>query len=304
MIYHRFTRPLLHCIQATDLNTAPSITATSATCIPQALLHLHGIDYSAGGHHILHQVNLHLKQGQILTLIGPNGAGKTSLVKIALGLVQPTRGTVDRRANLRIGYMPQKLQVETTLPLTVQRFLQLVPHASNTDIVAALDEVGAAHVLHSRLQSLSGGEQQRVLLARALLRKPELLVLDEPTQGVDLKGQADLYRLITRIRDVHGCGVLMVSHDLHLVMSATDEVICLNQHVCCHGHPEQVSNDPAYLELFGQSGAQAMAVYTHHHYHGHNLAGDVVDEHVHDEHCQHDHAPSLLTNPHNHKDGH
>jgi zinc transport system ATP-binding protein len=298
MIHHCFLRP------DPRLNTVPSITATSSTCIPQALLHLHGVNHDAGGRHILHNVNLHLKQGQILTLIGPNGAGKTTLVKIALGLLTPTSGTVNRSAALRIGYMPQKLQMNTTMPLTVQRFLQLVPNASAEAISTALDEAGVLRVLPSRLQSLSGGELQRVLLARALLRKPELLVLDEPTQGVDLKGQADLYRLIQRIRDVHGCGVLMVSHDLHLVMSATDEVICLNQHVCCHGHPEQVSNDPAYLELFGQSGAQAMAVYTHHHYHDHTLAGDVVDEHVHDEHCQHDHGQSLLLNPHLDKDRH
>src|SRR5690606_13653059 len=133
-------------------------------------------------------------------------------------------------------------------------------------------------VLHSRLSTLSGGELQRVLLARALLLRPHLLVLDEPTQGVDLKGQADLYRLLTPIRDRHGCGVLMVSHELHLGMSSTDEVICLNQHVCCHGRPEQVSNGPAYLELFGHRGVEAMAVYTHHHNHHHDLTGEVVTE--------------------------
>ena len=277
--------------------TVPADTATSANCIPQALLHLHAVDYHAGNRHILNKVNLHLQQGQILTLIGPNGAGKTTLVKIALGLLTPTSGTVNRSADLRIGYMPQKLQVETTLPLSVERFLQLAPRAAPADIAGALLEVGAAHVRHSRLQSLSGGEMQRVLLARALLGKPDLLVLDEPTQGVDLKGQADLYSLITRLRDSHNCGVLMVSHDLHLVMSATDEVICLNQHVCCHGHPEQVGNDPAYLELFGQAGARAMAVYTHHHYHEHTLAGEVVAEHVHDDSCQHEHAPHVLANP-------
>ncbi|MES2605289.1 MAG: zinc ABC transporter ATP-binding protein ZnuC [Pseudomonadota bacterium] len=267
--------------------------------MPQALLHLHAVDYSVGSRHILQKVNLHLKQGQILTLIGPNGAGKTTLVKLALGLLQPTNGTVDRAAGLRIGYMPQRLQIESSLPLTVQRFLLLAPRAGNANIPAALAEVGAARLQHSRLQDLSGGELQRVLLARALLGNPDLLVLDEPTQGVDLKGQAELYRLITQIRDNHQCGVLMVSHDLHLVMSATDEVICLNQHVCCHGHPEHVSNDPAYLELFGKAGVEAMAVYTHHHNHDHDLAGEVVSAHMHDENCAHDHSPSpsLLRNP-------
>ncbi len=272
-------------------------TATAPTCVPQALLHLHAVDYYAGGRHVLQQVNLHLKPGQILTLIGPNGAGKTTLVKVALGLLPPSSGTVTRQRDLRIGYMPQKLQVDATLPLSVQRFLQLAPRAAQHDIDTVLQETGASHLRNSQLRSLSGGELQRVLLARALLGKPQLLVLDEPTQGVDLKGQAELYRLITQIRDRHGCGVLMVSHDLHLVMSATDEVICLNQHVCCHGHPEQVGNDPAYLELFGQAGVQAMAVYTHHHYHEHDLHGDVVGEHVHDASCNHAHAPSLLLNP-------
>jgi zinc transport system ATP-binding protein len=274
-------------------------TATATTCDPRALLHLHGIDYHSGGRQLLQQVHLHLQRGQILTLIGPNGAGKTTLVKIALGLLSPSSGTVDRSPGLRIGYMPQRLQVEPTMPISVQRFLALAPGAQPADIAAALAEVGATRVADARMAALSGGELQRVLLARALLREPELLVLDEPTQGVDLKGQAEFYRLITNIRDRHQCGVLMVSHDLHLVMSATDEVICLNQHVCCHGHPEQVSNDPAYLELFGRQGVQAMAVYTHHHNHEHDLAGEVVDDpdHVHGEHCQHRHGPSLLHNP-------
>jgi zinc transport system ATP-binding protein len=267
--------------------------------VPQALLHLHAVNYHADGRHVLHDVSLHLTRGQILTLIGPNGAGKTTLVKLALGLLTPSSGIVQRTAGLRIGYMPQRLQVDASLPLSVQRFLQLVPGTRSQSIAAALEEVGALRVQYSRLQALSGGELQRVLLARALLGKPDLLVLDEPTQGVDLKGQAELYRLITGIRDKHQCGVLMVSHDLHLVMSATDEVICLNQHVCCHGHPEQVSNDPAYLELFGKSGAQAMAVYTHHHNHEHDLAGEIVGGHVHAADCGHDHAPapSLLRNP-------
>jgi zinc transport system ATP-binding protein len=178
--------------------------------------------------------------------------------------------------DLRIGYMPQRLQVENTMPISVERFLKLAAHADKGNINETLAEVGASALLQSRLQELSGGELQRVLLARALLQKPHLLVLDEPTQGVDLKGQAELYRLITQIRDRHQCGVLMVSHDLHLVMSATDEVICLNQHVCCHGHPLQVSNDPAYLELFGRKDAETMAIYTHYHTHHHGLAGEVI----------------------------
>ena len=247
---------------------------------PDLLLDLRGIGFRAGARHILNNVFLQLARGQIVTLIGPNGAGKTTLVKIALGLLAPDAGQVLQAPTLRIGYMPQRLQVDATMPISVSRFLRLGAHARGKDlnIDACLAEVGAETLRQARLQDLSGGELQRVLLARALLQAPDLLVLDEPTQGVDLKGQADLYRLIGQIRDRHQCGVLMVSHDLHLVMSATDEVICLNQHVCCHGHPETVSNDPAYLELFGKTGAEAMAVYTHHHYHSHDLAGEVIPD--------------------------
>jgi zinc transport system ATP-binding protein len=243
---------------------------------------LRGVGFAPSGREILRDVSLQLHSSQILTVIGPNGAGKTTLIKIAMGLVPPHTGTVTRASGLRIGYMPQRLQVEATMPMQVARFLRLGPATTPARLRDVLREVGASHVLDSRLSTLSGGELQRVLLARALLREPQLLVLDEPTQGVDLKGQAELYRLITHIRDQHQCSVLMVSHDLHLVMSSTDDVICLNQHVCCHGHPEQVSNDPAYLELFGRSGAAAMAVYTHHHNHHHDLAGGVVKEHQHE----------------------
>jgi zinc transport system ATP-binding protein len=170
----------------------------------------------------------------------------------------------------------------------VLRFLRLVPGVDRAAALAALNEVGAEHVIDSPLQSVSGGEMQRVLLARALLRKPELLVLDEPVQGVDVAGQAELYRLIGRLRERYGCGVLMVSHDLHLVMSATDQVVCLNRHVCCSGHPEQVSADPAFVELFGQD-ARSLAVYHHQHDHSHDLHGSVVTgkPHVHGPNCKH-----------------
>lgn len=177
--------------------------------------------------------------------------------------------------------------MDPTLPLSVLRFLRLVPGVDRARAQAALKEVGAEHVIDNPVQSISGGEMQRVLLARALLREPELLVLDEPVQGVDVAGQAELYSLITRLRDRHGCGVLMVSHDLHLVMSTTDQVVCLNRHVCCSGHPEQVSGDPAFVELFGKN-AQSLAIYHHHHDHAHDLHGAVVDTpHVHGDSCKH-----------------
>jgi zinc transport system ATP-binding protein len=210
----------------------------------EALIQLEGVAVSFNGQAVLDDVQLSVRPGEIVTLIGPNGAGKTTLVRVVLGLLQPERGSVRRTPRLRIGYMPQKLHVDATLPLSVLRFLRLVPGVDRKRALAALAEVGAEQVIDSPLQSISGGEMQRVLLARALLREPQLLVLDEPVQGVDVAGQAELYRLISRLRERHGCGVLMVSHDLHLVMSATDQVVCLNRHVCCSGHPEQVSGDP------------------------------------------------------------
>lgn len=251
------------------------------------LLRLREVCVRFNGQDTLDAVNLRVRQGEIVTLIGPNGAGKTTLVRVVLGLLKPDRGEIWRRPKLRIGYMPQKLQVDATLPLSVQRFLRLVPGVTTAMAHAALEEVGAAHVLDYPLQKISGGELQRVLLARALLRKPELLVLDEPVQGVDVAGQAALYRLISKLRERYGCGVLMVSHDLHLVMSATDQVVCLNRHVCCSGHPEQVSGDPAFVELFGRD-ARSLAIYQHRHDHAHDLHGGVVlKPHTHGPHCNH-----------------
>lgn len=226
---------------------------------------------------ILERISLTLKQGEILTLIGPNGAGKSTLLKIALGLISPTVGTVVRRDGLRIGYMPQRLHIEPGLPLTTSRFLQL-GGASKTAIAAALDEVDMRGAEWTAMQALSGGELQRVLLARALLRDPNLLVLDEPAQGVDLAGQTAMYDLIGAVRERHRCGVLMVSHDLHWVMAQTDHVLCLNQHICCEGHPEQVGGDPAYRALFGEAGVHAIAPYQHHHNHRHDLHGCVQTE--------------------------
>ncbi|MDG2176587.1 MAG: zinc ABC transporter ATP-binding protein ZnuC [Gammaproteobacteria bacterium] len=244
----------------------------------QTLINADNISLEIDQRQILNNISLQINAEQIVTLIGPNGAGKTSLVKIALGLIKPTTGSVETKKGLRIGYMPQRLHIDQSMPVSVERFLKLAVNANNSEINNALGEVGADSLHHSQLFSLSGGELQRVLLARALIQEPQLLVLDEPAQGVDVNGQAELYRLISDIRNRHQCGILLVSHDLHLVMSATDEVICLNQHVCCHGHPEQVSNDPAYLELFGKKDAETLAVYTHHHNHSHDLAGGIVDK--------------------------
>jgi zinc transport system ATP-binding protein len=236
---------------------------------------------------VLQDVSFAIAPREIVTLIGPNGAGKTSLVNLVIGLAQPSSGQVWRRPKLRLGYMPQHLRFDSTLPLSVERFLRLA-----TQDKAALsrycERLSVSALLPKQLQSLSGGELQRVLLTRAVLRRPQLLVLDEPTQGVDVLGQADLYRQIAALRDELGCGVLMVSHDLHLVMAKTDTVICLNRHVCCHGAPESVAQHPEYLQLFGKQ-AEAIAVYTHHHDHDHNLHGDVVNQPSHHDHsnCNH-----------------
>lgn len=245
----------------------------------KSLLSASAVCKSFGERRVLENIDLQISQGQILTLIGPNGAGKTTLVRIVLGLMQADSGTIQRQNNLRIGYMPQKIAIDLTLPLTVERFLRLSGNHDLQAMDAVLDELKILHLRREQIASVSGGELQRVLLARALLRKPQLLVLDEPAQGVDLAGQAELYQLISNISEQQNCGVLMISHDLHLVMSATDEVICLNHHVCCHGKPEQVSSDPAYLDLFGASASPNLAVYTHHHNHEHDLTGDVKHDH-------------------------
>jgi zinc transport system ATP-binding protein len=243
-----------------------------------------------GASTILDAVDLSVAAGEIVTLIGPNGAGKTTLVRIVLGLLKPTAGRVRRRPDLKVGYMPQRFDLPDTLPITVERFLSLAGRVDKAMIADALGEVGTQRLLDSAMQSLSGGELQRVLLARALVREPELLVLDEPVRGVDVSGQAELYDLIAHIRRRRGCGVLMVSHDLHLVMAATDRVICLNHHVCCAGRPETVSGHPEYLALFGAGAAERIAFYTHHHDHAHGLAGEIVaqGEHSH-RHGPHDH---------------
>ena len=229
-----------------------------------------------GGTTILQNVGLDISAGEILTLIGPNGAGKTTLVRVLLGLLKPDSGEVRRKEDLSVGYLPQSFEVDHSLPLTVRRLLSLTQKPSPEQMEESLAEVGASDLLDHPVQSLSGGERQRVLLARALLRDPELLVLDEPIQNVDVNGQSELYRLIAKIRDARGCGVILISHDLHLVMAFTDHVVCLNRHICCTGHPEAVSKNPEYLALFGKHAAESLAVYTHKHDHVHGSEGEIL----------------------------
>ncbi len=235
---------------------------------------------------ILRDISVSIDKGEICTLIGPNGAGKSTLVKVMIGLLQADSGEVHRPRGLRIGYVPQKLRLDKSMPLSVQRFLQLTA-SSQQEITEGLKQMDIERLATQQIHSLSGGELQRVLLARAILRKPQLLVLDEPLQGVDVTGQARLYRLIASLRDQLQCAIVMVSHDLHLVMAQTDSVLCLNQHVCCHGEPESVSRHPEYLRLFGRGIAEDLAVYTHHHDHQHDLHGDILHPETHTG-CSHD----------------
>lgn len=244
----------------------------------ERLVAAEGVSVGFRGRVILDAVDLDVARGEIVTIIGLNGSGKSTLVRVLLGLIAPDAGRVWRRAGLRIGYSPQHIQRDRALPLDVARFLSLGTGASARDprLRERLAEVGAEHVLHSQMAEISGGELHRVLLARALLRAPDLLVLDEPLAGVDVAGQSDLYRLIGELRDRYGCGVLLVSHDLHVVMAATDRVLCINHHVCCTGHPESVSRHPEFVALFGSHVAEALALYTHDHDHTHDIAGRPV----------------------------
>lgn len=235
---------------------------------PAPLVSATGIGVQYGRRTVLSDVDISVGRGELVTLIGPNGSGKTTLVRTLLGLEKPHSGRVAIAPGIRVGYAPQNLNIDRTLPLNVRRFLQMSGEKDTALLASTLDDVGAGETLHREIRLLSGGELKRVMLARALLRKPDLLVLDEPTASVDVHGQSEFYAMIARIRDERGCGILLVSHDLHLVMSATDRVFCLNGHICCSGHPEDVSHDPAYRELFGDTAA-AVAVYSHGHDHRH-----------------------------------
>ena len=264
--------------------------------ITEPLLSLRNAGISRSGHWLVRGVDMDVRAGEIVTLVGPNGSGKSTTLKLALGLLQPSEGGVTRRAGLRVGYVPQRIAIDWTLPLRVRDFMNLTHTAPSGEALEALRRTGAQNTWDRDMRSLSGGETQRVHLARAILPKPELLVLDEPTQGVDVAGEAALYALIQELRDEMNCGVLLVSHDLHMVMAATDRVLCLNGHVCCHGTPEMVANDAAFRQLFGER-AGALAVYRHHHDHVHLADGRVQhsDGSISD-HCYpgdgHHHAPA------------
>ena len=219
-------------------------------------------------------VSLQVEKGKIVTLIGPNGSGKSTTAKIALGIYKKIEGEVEKYTN-KIGYVPQKISIDWTLPLRVNDFMVLTESLKNEIIDEALSLTGVIHLKDKNLGDLSGGEFQRVLLARAISKKPELLVLDEPVQGVDFTGEIALYELIKKISDELNCGILLISHDLHTVMSATDHVVCLNGHVCCSGSPIDVAKNTEYKALFGEQAAQTLSIYEHNHDHVHSHEGEI-----------------------------
>ena len=219
-------------------------------------------------------VSLEVEKGKIVTLIGPNGSGKSTTAKIALGIYKSIEGNVEKLTN-NIGYVPQKISIDWTLPLRVKDFMVLTDNIKDELIDEALTLTGVIHLKEKNLGNLSGGEFQRVLLARAISKKPELLVLDEPVQGVDFTGEIALYELIKKISEKLNCGILLISHDLHTVMSATDHVVCLNGHVCCSGSPKDVARNNEYKALFGEQASQTLSVYEHKHDHEHSIDGKI-----------------------------
>ena len=223
---------------------------------------------------LIRGVSLEVKSGQIVTLIGPNGSGKTTTAKMVLNILEPDEGSLKRYTN-KIAYVPQKINIDWTLPLRVVDFMRLTNNLSNNEIIESLNQTGVEKLFKEQIHGLSGGEFQRVLLARAIAKKPELLVLDEPVQGVDFNGEIDLYNIIKNISANLNCGILLVSHDLHFVMSATDHVVCLNGHICCSGKPSAIIKDKAYIELFGEHRSKTLTYYQHDHDHTHNSDGSV-----------------------------
>ena len=224
---------------------------------------------------LIRGIDLSVRKGEIVTLIGPNGSGKTTTAKLALGLLKPDEGTSFIRKNLKIKYVPQQFSIDWTLPLNVRRFLNLTINITSKEAKEAMELTKILHLENSEVRTLSGGEFQRVLLARAISKQPDLLVLDEPVQGVDFTGEIALYELIKDISEKLNCGILLISHDLHTVMSATDHVVCLNGHVCCSGSPKDVARNNEYKALFGEQASQTLSLYEHKHDHTHDHDGEI-----------------------------
>ena len=235
-----------------------------------SLIQVEGLNVRYGARTALSDVSLRIEPNEIVTIVGPNGSGKTSLLRAIIGAIKPSEGRIVQAGSLKIGYVPQKLHIDDTLPITVSRFLKLPGGVAVADIDYALQQAGVPELEKEQLSQLSGGQFQRVLLARALIGKPDLLLLDEATQGLDQRGSASFYQQIETVRQATGCAILMISHELHVVMSASDRVICLNGHVCCEGAPAAVASAPEYRALFGTGTGGALALYRHEHDHGHD----------------------------------
>ena len=240
----------------------------------KTLLKLENVGFSKNNKWLVKGVSLEIKQGQIVTLIGPNGSGKSTTAKIALGIYKKIAGKVNKFTN-KIGYVPQKISIDWTLPIRVIDFMSLTDEPTDEQINIALNLTGVEHLKNKSLGNLSGGEFQRVLIARAIAKQPDFLVLDEPVQGVDFKGEILLYELIKKISEELNCGILLISHDLHVVMSATDFVVCLNGHVCCSGAPQVVAKNEEYQELFGDRASTILSIYEHKHDHTHSPDGTI-----------------------------
>ena len=277
----------------------------------QSLIQSRNLTVRLGGASVLSGVDFHIDPAEIVTIVGPNGSGKSTLLRALAGILPLSAGSVTRRTGLRLGYVPQKLMIDRNMPLTVRRFLSLPVRVGDAEARAALLRTGLPAGIGARqMTDLSGGQFQRVLLARALLSGPEVLMLDEPTQGLDQPGEAAFYRLIEEIRRETGCAILMVSHDLHVVMAASDRVVCLNGHVCCEGTPRVVSNAPEYRALFGLGTQGALALYRHVHDHDHDHGPDDRHDHghahAHDGHAHdgHVHGQGRGTPHHGHDPAH
>ena len=243
----------------------------------EPLVEAKNVSVRQGGITTLSNINFSMNAGEIVTIVGPNGSGKSTMLRLLIGALPVSEGRVTRRKALRLGYVPQRLQMDRAMPMSVRRFFDLPKRISSQALADVVERVQVAPLLEKQMMDLSGGQFQRVLLARALLNKPELLVLDEATQGLDQRGSADFYRQIEAVRNEMACAILMVSHELHVVMSASDRVVCLNGHICCEGSPEVVSSQPEYRALFGTGTRGALALYRHEHDHSHE----------HDEACDH-----------------
>lgn len=256
-----------------------------------SLLSTGGLCVNYADKRVLHDIEFSIRSGEIVTIVGPNGSGKSTLLRVLIGSINASSGTLTRATDLRVGYVPQKLELTRILPLTVRRFFAIPHRISNEHIQQICQKISIAHLLDKQIVELSGGQLQRVLLARAALNSPDLLILDEPTQGLDQQGSADFYCQIEDLRNDTGCAVLMVSHELHVVMSASDRVICLNGHVCCEGAPDVVSSKPEYRALFGTGTQGTLALYRHVHDHKHD------HDHGHD----HKHESADSNSGHEHK---